>query len=128
MYCTWKCTYNIGNILPSSFFLVEQIPALVYLNNIILKADFHFNVIFIHNEESVQGSLIESRRTIIFFLSSSFSYFFQRELRYKNRNAFNGAKCPGAYSLQFNVLFIIFHNNCSYLLIFIQFFSILPWI
>lgn len=106
-------------------FLVEEIPALFYLNNNILEADFHFSVIFIHNKESVQGSLTFSKRTIIFFLSLSFSSFFQRELRYKNRNAFNGAKCPGAYSLQFNVLFIIFHNNCSYLLIFIQFFSIL---
>lgn len=82
-------------------FLVEEIPALFYLNNNILEADFHFSVIFIHNKESVQGSLTFSKRTIIFFLSLSFSSFFQRELRYKNRNAFNGAKCPGAYSLQF---------------------------
>lgn len=67
MYGTQKCTFYIGNSLPCNFSLVEQIPALFYLNNMVLEADFHFNVIFIRNKEGVQGSLPFSKRIIIFF-------------------------------------------------------------
>lgn len=63
------------------FFLVEQIPPPFYLNNIILEVDFPFNVIFIRNKESVQGSLTESKRTVIFFLSFSFSSFFSERVK-----------------------------------------------
>lgn len=67
MYCIQKCTCSTGKSLPCNFSLVEQIPALFYLNNMVLEADFHFNVIFIHNKEGVQGSFSSSKRIIIFF-------------------------------------------------------------
>lgn len=67
MYCTQECTCYTGNSLPCNFSLVEQIPVLFYLNNMVSEADFHFNVIFIHNKEGVQGSFSFSKRIIVVF-------------------------------------------------------------
>lgn len=80
MYCPQECTCYTGNSLPCNFSLVEQIPVLFYLNNMVLEADFHFNVIFIHNKEGVQGSFSFSKRIIVFFKSSSFSSFFSERV------------------------------------------------